>query len=135
MLLHSGIVYRSERDPKEFFAAVAELKRGGRLTRDDLQIVLRASGDDAGFRRDVEALGIDDIVRLEPPIDYLGALQEMLAADGLLILQASNCNAQVPAKLYEYLRAKRPILALTDPAVTRTRTLARGRDRSLVWTP
>jgi hypothetical protein len=33
----------------------------------------------------------------------------------LLILQASNCNHQVPAKLYEYLRAGRPILALTDP--------------------
>jgi hypothetical protein len=39
----------------------------------------------------------------------------MLATDGLLILQASNCNNQIPAKLYEYLRACRPILALTDP--------------------
>eukprot|EP01034_Spumella_vulgaris_P043100 gene43100-53496_t len=38
----------------------------------------------------------------------------MLSADGLLILQATNCNHQVPAKLYEYLRARRPILALTD---------------------
>jgi len=25
------------------------------------------------------------------------------------------CNHQIPAKLYEYLRAGRPILALTDP--------------------
>ena len=40
----------------------------------------------------------------------------MLAADGLLVLQAANCNDQVPAKLYEYLRARRPILALTDLA-------------------
>ena len=39
----------------------------------------------------------------------------MLEADGLLLLQAANCNAQIPAKLYEYLRAARPILALTDP--------------------
>jgi hypothetical protein len=39
----------------------------------------------------------------------------MLSADGLLVLQASNCNAQVPAKLYEYMRARRPIVALTDP--------------------
>lgn len=28
----------------------------------------------------------------------------------------ANCNDQIPAKLYEYLRARRPILALTDPA-------------------
>ncbi|MHB8847456.1 MAG: glycosyltransferase, partial [Burkholderiales bacterium] len=42
-------------------------------------------------------------------------LTEMLTTDGLLILQASNCNHQIPAKLYEYMRAGRPILALTDP--------------------
>ena len=40
----------------------------------------------------------------------------MLRADALLVLQASNCNEQIPAKLYEYLRAGRPIVALTDPA-------------------
>lgn len=114
-LLHSGIVYRSERDPSQLFAAVAELKRSGRLGRDDLRIVFRACGDEPGYRRDLEALGIEDIVQLEPPLGYREALEEMLTADGLLILQASNCNAQVPAKLYEYLRAGRPILALTDP--------------------
>jgi hypothetical protein len=40
----------------------------------------------------------------------------MLRADALLVLQASNCNEQIPAKLYEYLRAQRPLLAFTDPA-------------------
>lgn len=122
-LLHSGIVYRSERDPTQLFAAVAALKQKGAVTPSDLRIVFRASGDEAGYRRDVSAMGIDDIVRLEPPIDYLSALREMLAADGLLILQAANCNAQIPAKLYEYLRAKRPIVALTDPDGDTARTL------------
>jgi glycosyltransferase involved in cell wall biosynthesis len=40
-----------------------------------------------------------------------------------LLLQAANCNAQVPAKLFEYLRAGRPILALTDPRGDTARTL------------
>ena len=40
----------------------------------------------------------------------------MQGADGLLLLQAANCNAQIPAKLYEYLRCRRPVLALTDLA-------------------
>ena len=99
-LLHSGIVYRSERDPKCLFAAIAALKRKGAITANSLQLVLRASGDEAGFRNDVQRACIDDIVRLEPGVDYLAALQEMMSVDGLLILQASNCNAQVPAKLY-----------------------------------
>ncbi|MEL7450150.1 MAG: glycosyltransferase, partial [Pseudomonadota bacterium] len=55
------------------------------------------------------------IVALEPGIPYEAALAEMLTADGLLLFQASNCNHQIPAKLYEYLRARRPVLALTDP--------------------
>jgi DNA-binding transcriptional LysR family regulator len=42
-------------------------------------------------------------------------LKEMLGADGLLIFQASNCNLQVPAKIYEYLRARKPVFAMTDP--------------------
>jgi hypothetical protein len=122
-LVHSGIVYQSERDPTQFFAALAELKTSRRLNAGDLQVILRATANDDLYRPVLQRLAIDDIVRLEPPIDYLAALEEMLTADGLLILQAANCNAQIPAKLYEYLRAGRPILALTDPAGDTARTL------------
>src|SRR5215475_8746452 len=51
-----------------------------------------------------------------PAVTYSDSLAEMLSVDALLILQASNCNEQIPAKFYEYLRARRPIFALTDPA-------------------
>lgn len=122
-LLHSGIIYRSERDPTHFFAAVAGLKRNGRISATALRIVLRASGEEGDYLAELRRLGIDDIVRLEPPVDYLAALREMLTVDGLLLFQAANCNAQIPAKLYEYLRARRPILALTDPDGDTARTL------------
>jgi glycosyltransferase involved in cell wall biosynthesis len=122
-LLHSGIVYRSERDPTQFFDAIARLKSKGAISASSLQVILRATANDEAYRRDLNRLGIEDIVRLEPPVDYLAALEEMLSVDGLLLLQASNCNAQIPAKLYEYLRAERPILALTDPAGDTARTL------------
>jgi hypothetical protein len=123
ILLHSGIVYRSERDPTQFFGAIAALKGAGRIDASRLRVRLRASGGEGDYRRDLQRLGIDDIVTLEPAIDYLPALREMMDVDGLLVLQASNCNAQVPAKLYEYLRSRRPILALTDPAGDTARTL------------
>ena len=122
-LLHSGIIYSSERDPTHFFAAIAELKARGAVSSKSLRIILRASGTETNFGVELERLGIADIVQLQPSIDYVSALREMLAVDGLLILQAANCNAQVPAKLYEYLRADRPILALTDPAGDTARTL------------
>jgi glycosyltransferase involved in cell wall biosynthesis len=122
-ILHSGVVYRSERDPSHLFAAIASMKRNGLVSSSRLRIVLRASGHESEYQRDIERLDISDIVNLAPPVDYLAALQEMLSADGLLLLQASNCNAQVPAKLYEYVRSGRPILALADPAGDTARTL------------
>ena len=116
LLVHSGTLYPSERDPTQFFEAIARLKVAGTIDAKRLRVILRATGHDEFYRRKLAASGIDDIVILEPAIPYRAALAEMLAADGLLLLQASNSNHQVPAKLYEYLRAGRPIFALTDPA-------------------
>ncbi len=128
-LVHSGILYPSERDPRPFFAALAALKRRGVVDAGRLRVVLRASGHDALHRSHIEAAGIADLVELAPSIAYERALAEMLAADGLLLLQAANCNHQIPAKLYEYLRAGRPIFALTDPAGDTAATLrANGLD-------
>ncbi len=115
-LLHSGILYPEERDPTTFYEALARLRRRGVIAADNLEIRLRSTGHDGVHRALIERAGIDDIVRLEPGVPYVEALQEMLTVDGLLLFQAESCNHQIPAKLYEYMRAQRPILALTDPA-------------------
>src|SRR6185295_15902690 len=63
-----------------------------------------------------EAQRLTEVVELAPPVPYREALQEMMRADGLLALQAANCNEQIPAKVYECFRCRRPIVGLTDPA-------------------
>ncbi len=115
VLLHSGVVYPDERDPRPLFAALGQLKRSGVLSAATFCLRLRASAYDPMLAALAAEHDIADLVSLEPAIPYHAALQEMLGVDGLLILQASNCNQQIPAKLYEYVRAKRPVLALTDP--------------------
>jgi glycosyltransferase involved in cell wall biosynthesis len=115
VLLHSGIIYPSERDPTQLFAALAALIQQGHISAGNFKLILRATAHDDYLGQLIDQHGIGDTVSLEPPIPYRDALSEMLSADGLLILQASNCNRQIPAKLYEYLRAQRPILGLTDP--------------------
>ncbi|WP_338769338.1 glycosyltransferase [Massilia sp. METH4] len=113
-LIHSGIIYPSERDPVPFFEALSELKAEGFVTSARLRVVLRATAHDDFLVPLIARYDIGDIVSLAPHIAYRDALAEMLGADGLLVLQATNCNHQIPAKLYEYLRARRPVLALTD---------------------
>jgi glycosyltransferase involved in cell wall biosynthesis len=114
-LVHSGIIYPLERDPIPLFEAIATMLQQGLISNDNFKLVLRGTGHDDYLAGLIRQYGVMAVVDLRPQLDYREALAEMLRADGLLILQASNCNHQVPAKLYEYLRARRPILALTDP--------------------
>lgn len=112
-LLHSGIVYPSERDPTALFEAFSKLMQTQPDIAAKLKLRFRAAAHDDLLHELASRYGITHTIEILPAIPYREALAEMLRADGLLILQAANCNDQIPAKLYEYVRAKRPILALT----------------------
>ncbi len=115
LLLHSGVLYPGpDRDPTAFFTALAALIKKGMISSDALQVRLRATGYDDHYRQLILKCGLEDIVSLEPATPYQDALAEMLTADGLLVFQGRTSNPAVPAKLYEYLRAHRPIFALVD---------------------
>lgn len=114
LLLHSGIVYTKERDPTSFFRALGELKRRNILSAEQIEIRFRASANDALLAELAQKNDINDLITIAPSLPYGEALHEMAGADALLVMQAANCNSQIPAKVYEYLRVSRPILALTD---------------------
>jgi hypothetical protein len=122
-LLHSGIIYPMERDPSRLMQALRKLVDRGAIEPTRIRLRFRAAMNEGLVRQLAKTTGIESMVEVLPPIDYRNALDEMQRADALLILQAGNCNEQIPAKLYEYLRARRPILALTDPAGDTAATL------------
>jgi glycosyltransferase involved in cell wall biosynthesis len=112
-LLHSGLIYPWERDPRPFFRALARLRAEGQISHETLSVELRACGSEAEFQKDVAGLGIDDLVHFLPALPYRPSLQDAANADVLLLLQAACCDHQVPAKAYEYVRLNKPVLALT----------------------
>ena len=114
-LLHSGIVYPQERDPTQLFAGLRLLREQGRIDPTRLRLRFRAAVHEGLLHRLAEAAGVADFIETLPAIPYREALHEMRCADGLLVLQAGDCNDQIPGKLYEYLRARRPIVCFTDP--------------------
>lgn len=126
-LVHSGVLYPDERNPTSFFKAISQLRKKGAVSSNSLRVTLRATGHDEHYGKLLIEYKITDIVTLAPPISYRDALTEMLEADGLLLFQSSSCNQQVPAKLYEYLRAQRPILALTDESGDTAATLRKAK--------
>lgn len=123
VLLHSGIVYPSERNPTALFDALAHLSRNRRIEPGDFVIRFRAAVHENMLRNLATSRRVEAFVDIQPSIPYRDALQEMLDAEALVVLQGANCNEQIPAKLYEYLRAGRPILGLADPAGDTARTL------------
>ena len=115
-IVHSGAMQPDGRHPGNFFRALKILKTEGTVSPDSLRIILRASGSDEPYRQLAKELGVDDLVGLEGYVPYEQAIQEMVAADGLLLFQGTVYNHAVPAKLYEYLNARKPLFALVDKA-------------------
>ncbi len=133
ILLHSGVLYPSpDRHPGHFFAALADLRKSGRVSSETLQVILRASSSEDMYRKQILALGIEDMITLEPPMAYTRALAEMLSVDGLLIFQGKDSNPAIPAKLYEYIRARRPLFALVDDQGETAKALREARVGTLV---
>jgi hypothetical protein len=114
-LLHSGTLYAIERDPNCFFQALSELKAEEPDLKSKLEVWLRATGFDEYHANLLNRYGITDIVTIKPSLAYKDAIRDIQLADALLLMQSDGCNYQIPAKAYEYIRVKNPILALTDP--------------------
>lgn len=131
-LVHSGIVYPEERDPTALFEAIARFAKTDERVRRTLRIRFRAPVHEDLLRRLSDERGLSAMVEILPPIPYREALVEMLRADALLVLQAANSDEQIPAKIYEYLRAGRPILAFVSPVGETGRMLTKAGVQAIV---
>lgn len=114
VLCHTGSLYQA-RDPRPLLRALAMVLTDGSLPRTAfrLQLVGGAGGefDTAG---EVARLGLTESVEFVPPVSHGESLGYLRAADVLLVVQPDTA-VQVPVKLYEYLWARKPILALASP--------------------
>jgi glycosyltransferase involved in cell wall biosynthesis len=114
-ILHAGMIYLG-RNPIPLLDALRLLD----ARRADGMPAVRVSflGLKQDFAIDVESetrlRGLEGSVRVEGHVAYMAALQRMVNADILLLLDSPGRRMGVPAKLYEYLGAGRPILALAE---------------------
>jgi hypothetical protein len=107
---YMGSIYPGFRDPSPLFAAIGlladELRHALKVEFfcDSGKVVLNA----AAAHRVSDAVSVHDLV------PYRRALELQTEADVLLLLQSSNerDEGNLPAKLFEYLYARRPILLI-----------------------
>lgn len=108
-ILYTGTIYEGKRDPSPLFQAARLL--GSRALK------IRV----AFFGRKLQAVmrlarlhGVEDIVSIHDPVPYKESLRIQCEADILLLLLWNDPKDQgvCPGKVYEYIGARRPILAI-----------------------
>lgn len=115
-IVHAGSINADFRDPRPVFASLARLIAAGHLRVGECEVRFIGPGnygESADVTSAIAAAGLAKSVTFVARVPYDQSLQELAAADVLLLLQASDDTVGlVPAKLYEYLRAGKPVLAL-----------------------
>ena len=100
-------------DAGTLLSAIAELTRSHRGIADRLRVEL-AGPYDVDWERRTRARGLDGIVRFRGPLAHAESRALQRSADALLLWKprGEGYRTMVPGKLYEYLDAGRPVLAL-----------------------
>lgn len=108
VVVYTGRIYPGRRDPSPLFEAMRLLgdRHGVRAVfygAEQSQIVPAAA-----------AFGVNHRVSVHPHVPYEQSLRAQMQADVLLFMQWNDPREEgnVPGKLFEYLAARRPILAL-----------------------
>jgi hypothetical protein len=118
--IYAGALY-GHRDPFPFLTALSRLVRGGQV--DATSVRVRFMGDcetavGRSVRDGANDLGLARVVEVTPPVSYPEALRAQVQSD-VLLLFAEDQPAQIPAKLFDYLPLRRPVLAFTSGASAR----------------
>ena len=114
-IIHAGEIY-ANRDPRPFLEAVRDLGPDTLPGRRTLRIHFMGNilNNKQSLEDQISQWGLGGRVLISGQVPYIQVMREMVRADILLLLDSPGRRFGVPAKLYEYIGAGRPILALAE---------------------
>lgn len=115
LIVYTGTIYRGKQDPEPLFKALRDLLLEGVVNRGDVKIEFYGNySQEDWLREDIEKYGLQDIVEVDDPVPREEALRKQRESQLLLLLTWNNPNEKglYTGKLFEYLAARRPILAI-----------------------
>ena len=114
-IMYAGKLY-VQRSPLPLFRALRKMIDAGEIRSDQVQVDL-VGWCETSEGRSIEDLitetRLNDCVKIVGPLSRPNTLRQMMNSD-LLLLLAEGWTTQIPGKTYEYIKAGRPILALTS---------------------
>ncbi|NIR49303.1 glycosyltransferase family 4 protein [candidate division KSB1 bacterium] len=115
------------RTPDNFLKALLELKIEGKINADNFKFLSLGNLDESM----VCWPEIKDVLELKNLQSHKETLMYLSGSDLLLLIVAPGHEANIPAKLYEYLAADKPILLLSPKGATSAKII-RETERGLI---
>jgi len=112
-IVYTGNIYRHKRDPSLLFQAVKALLNEGFLHKGEIKIDFY--GRETSWARQIcYKMNMEEIVCFHGMVSYKESVHKQMEADLLLLLEWVDKKAEgvYTGKIFEYLGAKRPILAI-----------------------
>ena len=120
-ITYAGKLYM-KRNPAPLFHALRTLIDNGEIKREEVSVELIGwceSSEGQSVADLVSEAGLKDCVEIIGPLNHFDTLRRLSQSD-LLLLLAEGLVTQIPGKTFEYLKTRRPILALTSEGAVAT---------------
>jgi hypothetical protein len=113
-ITYTGNIYPGKRDPEPLLKAIALLKRAGKIKPDNFELRFFGNNVKQCLNNLVDKYDINNLVILNGPISFKESIERQKESSVLLLLSWNDPKdvGTLTGKIYEYLGAKRPILAL-----------------------
>ena len=111
---YTGNIYRGKQDPSLLFSAIAQLEEEGEISPDDFGVRFFGGGTLMSLLTAIRHYGLDQIVKIHGLIPFKESIRKQKESTVLLLLGWNDPRERgfYTAKVFEYLGARRPILAI-----------------------
>jgi len=124
--VHLGSLYK-KRNPEPLFHALAQLIKEGKVdpTALKMEFIGFVATELEYLNKKVEELNLEQVVFFKDSVGFRESLTIMQQSNVLLIIQPGT-DMQIPAKLFEYMYAGKPIFAMAEPDSATEATILKG---------
>jgi glycosyltransferase involved in cell wall biosynthesis len=116
VIAYAGSLYGA-RNPQPLFQALGALLQRKEASAAACRLRFIGTKLDEQIRQQAREFGVEEQVEILPPVPRSECLQQLGQAQVLLLIQP-EAPLQVPAKVFEYLQIRRPILTLAGKGAT-----------------
>lgn len=113
-LVYTGVIYPDKRNPRPLFEAIAELHRAGAIQEGDIRVAFYGPNLREALEGLAAASNVREFIEIHSEVSFSESLLRQQQATALLLLSWEDARdaGTLTSKVFAYLGAKRPILAL-----------------------